>query len=177
MIPASRALTRLPFVACAAALAALAIALAGCGDNSAATADGTVAAATGTKASAQIEVDVGAASRRCKSQVGTFLGAMALLRERLVAGLSYEQYVAEIKQVRATYDEIPVDEMALRCVSSAGTPGEKAFGKYIEAANAWGECIGESGCDAATVEPVLQKQWRVAAHLLDEAQRGLRSSG
>ena len=100
---------------------------------------------------------------------------MDTLRERLLAGLSYEQYVAEIDQVRASYDEVPVDQLALRCVSSAGTPGEKAFGKYIDAANTWGECIGESGCDAPTIEPVLQKQWRVASHLLDEAQQGLRS--
>ncbi|HEX3241063.1 MAG TPA: hypothetical protein VHR18_13130 [Solirubrobacterales bacterium] len=173
MIPASRALTRLLSAACAAALAALVIALAGCGGNSAATADGTVAAATGTKASAKVEV--GAGSKRCQGQVGDFLAAMGLLRERLVAGLSYEQYVAEINQVRASYDEVPVEQMALRCVSNAGTPGERAFGKYIAAANAWGDCIGESGCDAATVEPILQKQWRVAAHFLDEARRGLRA--
>jgi hypothetical protein len=172
MILASRALTRMLFAGCAAALAALAIALAGCGGNSAATADGTVAAATGTKASAKVEA--GAGNKRCESQVDGFLGAMDLLRERLVAGLSYEQYVAEINQVRASYDEVPVEQMALRCVANAGTPAEQAFGKYIAAANAWGECIGESGCDAPTVEPILQKQWRVAAHLLDEARRGLR---
>lgn len=176
MIPASRALTRLLSAGCAAALAALLIALSGCGGDSAATADGTVAAATGTKASAKVAVGAGAADKRCKSQVGDFLAAMGLLRERLVAGLSYEQYVAEINQVRASYDEVPVERMALPCVSGAGTPGEKAFGRYIDAANAWGECIGEAGCDAPTVEPILQKQWRVAAHLLDEARRGVRGS-
>lgn len=172
MIPASRALTRAACTGCAAALALLAIALSGCGGDTPAAADGTVAAATSAKASAKVEVRGG--DGRCKRQVGDFLGAMDLLRERLVAGLSYEQYVAEIDQVRASYDKVPVDQLALACVSGAGTPGEKAFGKYIEAANAWGECIGESGCDAATVEPILQKQWRVAAHFLDEGWRGLR---
>jgi hypothetical protein len=170
MIPASRALHRVACTGCAAVLAALAIAVTGCGGDAAATADGTVAAATGTKGSTRVEV---ASDGRCKRQVGGFLGAMDSLRERLVAGLSYEQYVAEIDQVRASYDAVPVDQLALGCVSGAGTPGEKAFGKYIEAANAWGECIGESGCDAPTVEPILQKQWRVASHLLDEARRGL----
>jgi hypothetical protein len=173
MISASRALPRPLFAGCAAALAALAIALSGCGGDSAATADGTIAAATSTKADAKVAVVAG--SGLCKRQVGDFLGAMDLLRERLVAGLSYEQYVAEINQVRASYDAVPVNEMALGCVSSTGTPGEKAFGKYIEAANTWGECIGASDCDAASVEPILQKQWRVASHLLDEAEQGLRS--
>jgi hypothetical protein len=170
MIPASRALIRLAPAGCAAALVVLAIALQGCGGDTAAKAGGTPVATTTRPAEKPI------LDGRCEQQVGGFLTAMDTLRERLVSGLSYEQYVEEIDLVRASYDRVPVDELALSCVVAAGTPGERAFARYIGAANAWGECIGESGCDAPTVEPVLQKQWRVASHLLDEAQRGLRRS-
>lgn len=175
MILASRALTRLALAGCAAALGALVIALAGCGGDTPAKAGGTPttageAAATATTKQAKAAV----ADGRCKPQVGDFVATMDTLRERLVAGLSYEQYVAEIELVRASYDEVPVDELALDCVLRAGTPAEQAFGRYIDAANSWGDCIGDSGCDAPTVEPVLQKQWRVASQLLDEAQQGLR---
>ncbi len=170
MILAFRALTRLAPAGCAAALGVLAIALPGCGGDTPAKAGGTAAAATTRP------VEKPGGEERCKQQVGGFLAAMDTLRERLVAGLSYEQYVEEVGLVRASYDEVPVDELSLACVVDAGRPGEKAFGKYIDAANEWGDCIGESGCDAPTVEPILQKQWRVASHLLDEAQQGLRRS-
>jgi hypothetical protein len=178
MILGSRALIRLAPAVFTAALGALAIALPGCGGDTPAKAGGTVAAATikPAKEPAREPAPEPAGNGPCKQQVGGFLTAMDSLRERLVAGLSYEQYVEEIHLVRGSYDEVPVDELSLGCVLDAGAPGEKAFAKYIEAANDWGDCIGASGCDAPTVEPVLQKQWRVAAHLLDEAQQGLRRS-
>ncbi len=174
MIPASRALTRLALAGCAAGLLALAPALSGCGDDTAATAGGTSVATSPAKSRPRAEPAAGA--QRCKRQVGGFLTAMDGLRERLVTGLSYEQYAEEIDAVRSLYDEVPADELALACVLAAGTPAERAFGHYLDAANTWGRCIGESGCDALTIEPVLQRQWRLASHLLGEAQRGLRRS-
>jgi hypothetical protein len=180
MILASRALTRLALAGCATGLVALVLALSGCGDDTPAKAGGASIAASGGGAPERAKTQPAPApstgASPCKKQVGGFLAAMDGLRERLVSGLSYEQYVEEIDLVRASYDEVPVDELALACVLAAGRPGERAFGRYIDAANTWGECIGESGCDAPTVEPVLQKQWRVASHLLDEARQGLRRS-
>ncbi len=176
MIPGSRALTRPWLGACVTALGALAIALSACGGGDPARAGGSTAKAGEARASADVpKLRAPAGDRRCAGQVGEFLAAMDTLRERLVAGLSYEQYAAEIEVVRASYDEVPIDKLAISCLLAAGTPGEKAFVRYIDAANAWGECIGESGCDALTVEPLLQKQWRRASRLLDQAQRGLRS--
>lgn len=177
MILASRAASRVTPTACAALLAILLLALCGCGGDGAATADGTTVRSAGTSpASERPKTPAKPAGGACKRQVGGFLTAMDALRERLVAGLSYEQYAEQVEAVRRSYDRVPVDELELACLAGAGTPGEQAFGKYIEAANSWGECIGESGCDAASVEPILQKQWRVASHFLDQAQAGLQGS-
>lgn len=177
MIPGSRALTRLSLGGCATVLGTLALALSACGGDAPATAGGTTATTVESGASTSTpRAPAAVRDRRCERQVSGFLAAMDTLRERLVAGLSYEQYVEEIELVRSSYDEVPIDELAIGCLLAAGTPGEKAFVRYIDAANSWGECIEETGCDALTVEPLLQKQWRRASRLLDEAQRGLRTS-
>lgn len=176
MILASRAASRVTIAMCAASLAALAIALPGCGGDTAANARNTPVSSAENAASKQLpqkKRETAAVDERCRQQVGGFLEAMATLRERLVSGMSYEEYVGEIGIVRAAYDEVPVRQLALPCLSTAGTPAELAFDRYIKAANSWGECIEEAECDAPTIEPVLQKQWRRASLLLDEAQSGL----
>jgi hypothetical protein len=171
MIEAPSALARLVTAGALIGAAALILALSGCGGDTAAKAgDRTIS--TPTTAKAPTKAEASPTDKRCAKQVGAFLEAMDGLRERLVAGLSYEEYVEEIDAIQARYDEVPVDDLAVECLLGSGTPGERAFTKYIDAANAWGECIGESDCDAPTVEPILQKQWRVAAHFLDEANQG-----
>jgi hypothetical protein len=117
------------------------------------------------------------AGRRCQTQVGGFISSMDSLRRRLAVGLAYEAYVHEVEGVRAAYRRIPTERLAIACLNGAGAPGERGFDVYIDAANAWGECVGEAGCGAATVEPVLQRKWRVASGLLSEAQHGLRELG
>jgi hypothetical protein len=111
---------------------------------------------------------------RCANQVGDFLDSMDALRTNLVAGVSYEQYVDEVQSIRATYHGIPVDRVALGCLKAAGTPGENGLNKYIEASNAWSDCIEVPGCESASIEPALQSKWRQASKLLSEAQQGLK---
>jgi hypothetical protein len=118
--------------------------------------------------------------KRCRAQVSGFLASMDTLRKRLEVGVTYEEYVDEMAAVRSTYDAIPVERLQIECLTSAGPPGERALNEYIDAANAWGECLAEVGCDAAAIEPRLQGEWRVAAHFLLAAQRelrGLRAAG
>ena len=174
MILASRAASRIVLAGCAALLAALALALSACGGDTPAKAGGTPVSSAEPAGAGMKRAAAGTPSpaidKRCAGQVGEFLDAMQALRERLVAGLSYEEYVGEIGLIRGSYDAVPVKQLSLPCLSKAATPGESAFGRYIEAANSWGECIDEEGCDAAAVEPVLQKQWRSAARFLDEAR-------
>lgn len=113
----------------------------------------------------------------CQSQLGSFVGSMDGLRRRLAVGVTYDQYVAEVRGIRSTYGEIPFERLQFECLTKVGTPGEKAFNRYIEGANDWGECVSELGCDTATIEPVLQRRWRVAAHFLSEAREGLGGIG
>ena len=112
----------------------------------------------------------------CQSQLGGFVGSMDGLRRRLAVGVTYDQYVAEVRGIRSTYGEIPTDKLRIDCLTAVATPGEKAFNRYIEAANDWGECVSELGCGSIEIEPVLQRRWRIASHFLSEAQDGLQSA-
>lgn len=112
----------------------------------------------------------------CQSQLGSFVASMDSLRRRLAVGLTYDQYVAEVRGIRSTYKKIPIDRVELTCVDTVGTPSEKAFNRYIDAANDWGNCVSEAGCSSATVEPVLQRRWRIASHFLSEADEALNAA-
>jgi len=111
----------------------------------------------------------------CQSQLGGFVGSMDGLRRRLAVGLTYDQYVAEVRGIRSTYGEIPTEQLRIDCLTAVAAPGEKAFNRYIEAANDWGECVSELGCGSTEIEPVLQRRWRIASHFLSEAEDGLRA--
>lgn len=112
------------------------------------------------------------AGDRCQSQIGSFVGSLDGLRRRLAVGVTYDQYVAEVRGIRSTYGEIPTRKLQIDCLTLVATPSEKAFNRYIEGANDWGECVSEVGCDTASIEPVLQRRWRVASHFLSEAKDG-----
>lgn len=111
----------------------------------------------------------------CQSQLGSFVGSMDGLRRRLAVGVTYDQYVAEVRGIRSTYGKIPIRRLQVDCLSLVATPAEKAFNRYIEGANDWGECVSELGCGTTEIEPVLQRRWRIASHFLSEAQNGLRA--
>jgi hypothetical protein len=113
----------------------------------------------------------------CRRRLGAFVGSMDSLRRRLAVGVTYDQYVDEVHAVGDTYAKVDANAVELDCLTAVGTPGEKAFNRYIEAANEWGDCVSEAGCESAEVEPVLQRQWRIAAHFLGEAREGLGEPG
>jgi hypothetical protein len=159
-----------------AALTALALALPGCGGGAPATPEKAGAQAgsgTGTVSSGADKPASGGAgdgsttALRCPATLHRFAAGLESLRQRLVAGLTYAEYVASVKRLRASYATIAVDRLSPACLLAAGTPAERAFDLYIEAANAWGECLSEPGCDAADVEAPLQAEWKLAARQLD----------
>jgi len=179
-----------PLRAALVCLAAVALAapLASCGGDGPATAQSVTAnsASPGAKAegSVQNRADLArqrprhvAPSGRCETQVGGFVDAMDKLRRNLAIGLSYEQYVAEMKAIRSAYDTIPTDRVALGCLKAAGTPGESGLNQYIAAGNTWTECVETPGCESATIEAQLQQRWRKASRYLSKAQLGLRGLG
>lgn len=55
-------------------------------------------------------------------------------------------------------------------MTATGTPAEDALNRYIDAANAWGECLADASCATATIEPVLQRRWRLASRSLSAAE-------
>jgi hypothetical protein len=173
------AAARLQLLACAVFGALL---LAGCGggDSSTTTGQTTIASrpsdtgrksdGSATQKGVRLPVPGG---NLCQSQLGSFVGSMDGLRRRLAVGVTYDQYVAEVRGIRSTYGEIPTRKLQIDCLTLVATPGEKAFNRYIEGANEWGECVSELGCATEAIEPVLQRRWRIASHFLSEAQDGL----
>lgn len=160
MPPSTSPGRRLALLGCVL-IGAVALVLPGCGGDSAATAES--GGAPQPKQQAKVEVATG---RPCPAQVGAFLKSLETLRRQLAAGLTYEQYAVRVKGLRRSYDDLPVGRLTLECLRSTGTPAEAALNKYVDAANAWGECLADVSCSTATIEPVLQRKWRVASRSL-----------
>lgn len=114
-----------------------------------------------------------AKSASCASHLSGFLDQLEHLRRSLVIGVSYEQYVAELGTVRRSYEQVPVGRLDLACVSGAASRAEESFDGYLAAANAWGDCVSEAGCETAALEPKLQREWRAAAKRLAAAKQAL----
>ncbi|HET9766298.1 MAG TPA: hypothetical protein VFS60_05600 [Thermoanaerobaculia bacterium] len=171
MRPAPFAARRMPPLgASLAVVAALLLSACGGGDG-AATAEGTTAATPeATVETSAITGDSAGSAQPCPAKLYAFADLLERLRRRLAVGLSYEQYGSRVKALRASYGEIPVAHLGLGCLHTTATPAERAFNHYIDAANDWGECLADAGCSAATIEPVLQRKWRVASRFLSEAR-------
>lgn len=178
------AAARLPLFACAVVGALL---LAGCGGGDESTTQALTIKGRSDAKSSQTpsrSAAKGEGERRrapaggsCQSRLGSFVGSMDGLRRRLAVGVTYDQYVAEVRGIRSTYGEIPIEKLQIGCLTLVATPGEKAFNRYIEGANEWGECVSRLGCATETIEPVLQRRWRIASHFLSEARDGLDAAG
>lgn len=154
-----------------AALAALALALPGCGGGASAApekARGEQGAA-GTEAAAGEDGGTAGAGAavHCPATLREFAAGLEKLRRRLVAGLTYAEYAAAVKRLRGSYAAIAVGRLSPACLLANGTPAERAFNLYVEAANAWGECLAEPGCGAGDVEAPLQAEWKLASRQLD----------
>jgi hypothetical protein len=165
MTPAPPAARRLSLLGCAL-VAAVTVTLSGCGDRGAATAGNTTAT---PPAQNQAQATT-APGPPCPSRVNAFVKSLDSLRRQLAVGLSYDQYAARIKALRVDYEKLPIERLDLACLSVSGTSAERAFNKYIDAANAWGDCLADASCDTATIEPVLQRKWRLASRSLSEAR-------
>lgn len=152
-----------------AALLALALgvaALSGCGGASAAS-ESAGARQVSTAKDPRDGEPAAANAPRCPASLLAFAAGLEKLRHRLVAGLTYAEYVSAVKRLRGSYAAIAVDRLSPACLVATGTPAERAFDVYIEAANTWGDCLSEAGCDAGDVEAPLQAEWKAASRQLD----------
>jgi len=148
------------------------LALASCGGGGSSTAAGTTTVkaeeskpvATKSPKSAENEDP-------CQARLGNFLDRMDDLRQSLLAGLSYDEYVVRVRAIRDAYEAVPVDKLGVACVTGPAASAEDAFNQYLRAANAWGECAATAGCAASEVEGKLQRRWKIASKRLDAAER------
>ncbi len=156
------------------------LALPGCGSQAPAAGqptDATMTEPTGSPAGANGEP----ASRgmpasptaACSAHLTGFLDQLEHLRRSLVVGVSYEQYVSELGTVRRSYEQVPVGKLDLACVSGPANSAEQSFDAYLAAANTWGDCVSESGCETSALEPKLRRKWQIAAKRLKEAEEAL----
>jgi hypothetical protein len=114
----------------------------------------------------------GAGAGGCQKRLDEFVGRMDDLRQSLLAGLSYAEYVVRVRAIRDAYEAVPVKKLGASCLAGPAGHAEDALNQYLRAANAWGECAGTAGCAASDIEAKLQRRWRIASKSLDEAKKG-----
>jgi hypothetical protein len=149
------------------------LALASCGGGGASNSTETISSKPPSTKVA--EVDPKKASSKtgdCQNQLGEFLGRMSDLRQSLLAGLSYSEYVVRVRAIRDAYEAVPVKRLGASCLNGPAGDAEDAFNQYLRAANTWGDCAGTAGCAASEIEGKLQRRWRIASKSLDEAKKG-----
>jgi hypothetical protein len=152
----------------AALLVGLALALASCGGGGPSTQAST--AIVKAKATTPVTAPTPKAGG-CKKQIGDFLARMNDLRQALLAGLSYAEYVVRVRAIRDAYEAVPVDRLGAGCLAGAASDAEDAFNQYLRAANVWGECAATAGCAASEIEGRLQRRWKVASKSLNAARQ------
>lgn len=161
---------RLSSAAIVGILLGLALILSACGE------DGTTAAekpASTTKQTTAPSPRPAADHSSCH-QLRPFLGSMSKLRVDLARGLSYDDYLSEVQDVRSVYARIDAGGLTAGCLLASGGPAERALNLYIDATNTWGDCLATVSCSTRSVEPKLQRKWALAAHQLTAARQGLR---
>lgn len=156
-------------------LLGLALIFSACGGDGNTTAGGATSTTTAGAAKGSAAVTDTSQSKPakdpCRRQLGGFLGSMAALRSKLSRGLSYDDYLREVRATRAVYAKIPTDKLRTGCLLAVGAPAERAFNLYIAAINAWGNCLATVSCDTRTIEPELQRKWALASRQLTSALR------
>lgn len=166
-------------------LLSLSLILSACGDEGTAAAGGEKATTSG-EAAAQSGAEAGASgtrararpvARQCARQLGGFFDSIESLDNTLAVGLSYDDYLGAVNNVRATYASVQADRLPIVCLARVAGPAEQALNVYIDAANTWGDCLASASCDPEAVEPKLQRKWAEASNLLSSAQSGLRNLG
>jgi hypothetical protein len=112
-----------------------------------------------------------AATQACGAHLTRFIRSLDGLRDQLAVGLTYDQYLENVRRLQRAYRQIPVAAESVRCVVGAGVPAERALNQHIEAADAWGDCLAES-CELSSVEPEIKRRWARASVLITDAQEG-----
>jgi hypothetical protein len=165
---------RLSAAAIVCTLLGLALMLSACGEDGTSGAGGSRSTVSTTRSEDTAPPPIAKSSRRsCRHELGPFVAALAALRDDLARGLSYDDYLARVRGTREIYAKVRPKRIPAACLVMSGGPAEHAFNQYIEAANAWGDCLATVTCGTRSIEPQLQRKWALAEHRLAIAQRGL----
>ena len=157
------------------------LALASCGGGGSSTNKETVITSAGPAPSKPVDgaaknaaakpgAGAKAGNAACQAQLDEFVSRMTDLRQSLLAGLSYAEYVVRVRAIRDAYEAVPVKKLGVSCLDGAAGDAEDAFNQYLRAANTWGDCAGTAGCAASEIEGKLQRRWRIASKSLDQAK-------
>jgi hypothetical protein len=165
---------RLSAAATVGILLSLALTFSSCGEDGT-TATGGPASTGSTSAETSVTSQPKPTANPCRRQLRGFIGSMARLRDDLARGLSYEDYLPRVQGTRTVYARIRAAKLTAPCLLASGGPGERAFNLYIDAANAWGDCLSTATCSTRSIEPTLQRKWVLASHHLAAAEKGLRA--
>ncbi|MDX6610046.1 MAG: hypothetical protein QOF85_1971 [Solirubrobacterales bacterium] len=168
---------RLSAAATVGILLSLVLILSSCGEDGTTAAGGTASTANTSgdpSTSGNAPSQTKPAGNPCRRQLRGFIDAMGRLRDDLARGLSYDDYLREVQSTRTVYARIRAGKLTAPCLVASGGPSERAFNLYIDAANAWGDCLATVTCSTRSVEPKLQHKWALASHQLAVAERGLR---
>jgi len=154
---------------------ALALTLSSCGDDGSTAASGSAStrSTTSPTPAAKSTSAPDHSHRVCRRELGSFVASLAALRDDLARGLSYDDYLARVRGTRAVYARLRPRQVPAACLVVSGGPAERAFNLYIEAANAWGDCLATVTCNTRSIEPRLQRQWALAEKRLAIAEDGL----
>lgn len=164
---------RLSSAATVGILLGLALMLGACGEDGTTAATGPAGTTHTTSTTSAPPPRATTVTRDSCRRLRPFLGSMRRLRDDLARGLSYDDYLREVRGVRSVYARIDADELTAGCLLASGGPAERAFNLYIEATNAWGDCLATVSCDTRSIEPKLQRKWALAARRLATAQKGM----
>lgn len=168
---------RLSRAAILGTLLGLALILSSCGGDGKGAAEQSSSKARTSGSNAGPDAGAAAASslgsKACRHQLGGFVDSLSGLRRKLARGLSYDDYLKEVRGIRSLYSRIDPEAVAAGCLLVGGAPSERAFNLYIAAANAWGNCLATVACDTGSIEPRLQRKWALAARELTVAGQGL----
>jgi hypothetical protein len=167
---------RLSAVAIVGIVLALSLILSSCGGDGGAAASGSGSGAGSTATEPTPAKNAGAASKArhsCHRELGPLVASLTALRDDLARGLSYDDYLTRVGGTRTVYAKVQPKRVPAGCLVASGGPAERAFNLYIDAANAWGDCLTTVTCNTRSIEPRLQRKWALAERRLALAQRGL----
>jgi len=165
---------RLSAAAIVGMLLGLALMLSACGeDGTTAASEPAGTASTASTPSTPRGAPAPAPHRACRRELGPFVASLVALRDELARGLSYDDYLARVRATRAIYAKVRPKRVPIGCLVLRGGPAERAFNLYIDAANAWGDCLATVSCNTRSIEPRLQRKWALAENRLAVSQRGL----